>query len=209
MNLDEIIGLIPEDKRETVKGELGQYVRIDGRETAEKLAKEHPHIKSVVDSFISKAVESHDQRFQAEKLPRLVESEILKMNPPKDPRDLELQKMRQELEGMKTQTLREKQTALAVAVAAEKGIPIDLAKRYIGNDDAETIANLESLTGPLMAWRDEAVKKEIAGRLGNNGAPQKGMAQQNDVRSLYEKAVADGNADLALYYKGKMQDSMK
>jgi len=174
MDINEIVGLIPEDKRETVKAELGQFVKLDGRDAADKLIRDNPNFKSFIDSYISKNVAAHDERFMAEKLPSLVESEIAKRNPPKDPRDAKIAELENKYKEMERMSLVEKQTALAVAVAAEKGIPTDLAKRYIGNNDEETIANLTSLSAPLMAWRDEAVKKEIAARLGNNGTPSRG-----------------------------------
>ncbi len=103
MDINEIVSMIPEDKREPVKAELASYVKIGAREDAEKLAREHPHVKSVVDSWISKAVQSHDERFVAEKLPSLVEGEILKRNPPKDPRDAKLAEMESKMKDMERQ----------------------------------------------------------------------------------------------------------
>jgi hypothetical protein len=85
-----------------------------------------------------------------------------------------MQKMRQEIEGMKMQTVKEKQIALAVSMAAERGIPIDIAKKNIGINDEETIANIDALAGVLKSWQEGAVNKAIADRLGNNGAPSRG-----------------------------------
>jgi hypothetical protein len=158
MDISEIIGLIPEDKRESAKAELAAYVPIKSKDDAERLAREHPHIKSVFDAGISRAVASHDERFIAEKLPGIVESEIGKRNPPKDPRDAKLAEMEAKLKDMERLTILEKQTSRAIAKAAEKGIPADLARKYVGMSDEETDSALETLAGVLVPWRDEAVK---------------------------------------------------
>lgn len=194
MTIDEIVAKIPEADREPIKAELGAYVKVGSREDAERLAREHPHFKATVDSFISKAVQSHDERFQAEKVPALVEAELAKRNPPKDPRDAKLAEMEKRLADMQMETVREKQTALAVAKAAEKGIPVELAKKYIGNSDDETIANIESLAGPLTAWRDEYAKKAMVERLGNNGAPKGGNASPDALAQMKKRYVELNNA---------------
>lgn len=194
MTIDEIVSKVPEAERESVKAELASYAKIASREDAERLAREHPHVKGIVDSFISKAVASHDERFQAEKLPSLVEAELAKRNPPKDPRDAKLAEMEKRLADMQSETIREKQTALAIAKAAEKGIPVDLAKKYIGNNDDETIANIESLAGPLTAWRDEYAKKAMVERLGNNGVPKGGNVAPDMLAQMRKQYVELNNA---------------
>lgn len=194
MNIEEIMAKIPEADRESVKAELSSYVKVGSREDAEKLAREHPHFKATVDSFISKAVDAHDQRFQAEKVPALVEAELAKRNPAKDPRDVKLAEMEKRLADMQSETIREKQTALAIAKAAEKGIPVDLAKKYIGNTDDETVANIEALAGPLTAWRDEYAKKAMVERLGNNGAPKGGNVPPDMLAQMKKQYVELNNA---------------
>lgn len=188
MELNEIIGLIPADKQELVKTELGQYVRIDGRDAAEKLAKEHPHIKSVVDSYISKAVASHDERFMAEKLPSIVDAEILKKNPPKDPRDQKIIEMENKFKELERAASIKDQTALAVTLASEKGIPVELVKKWIGNNDDETRTNIEMLSGVLKPWKDEAIKQGLVERLGNGSAPKVGATPDQLAQMRVEHA---------------------
>jgi hypothetical protein len=173
MDLEEIIGLLPEDKREGAKSELSAYVAIRAREDAERLAREHPHIKSVLDSGISRAVASHDERFLAEKLPGIVDQEIVKRNPPKDPRDAKLAEMEGKIKDMERMTALEKQTSRAVAKAAEKGIPVDLARKYAGMSDEETDQSIENLAALLLPWRDDAVKT-VKIETYNTKAPKRG-----------------------------------
>lgn len=193
MTIDEIIGMLPEDKREPIKAELASYVKIADKDTADKVVRENPYAKSVLDSYISKAVASHDERFQAEKLPGLVEAEILKRNPPKDERDKKIAEIEQKLAQKEREAIVKEQTARAVQKAAELGIPLDIARRYIGETDEATDKAIESLAGVLKPWLDEKVKAEVVARLG--GAQPKagelGKAMSvNDFNKLPPKEQA-------------------
>jgi hypothetical protein len=196
VDINEIVGMLPEDKRETVKAELSAYVKLGSKDDAAALAANHPHIKSVVDSLISKAVQSHDERFQSEKLPGLVEAEILKRNPPKDPRDLKLVEMENKMRDMERAAIAKDQTARAVAKAAELGLPSDIAKRYIGNSDAETDAAIDMLAGALKPWRDTEVNRLVSERLGNNSAPRGGVAP-NQLEQMRRDYIRLNNEGLA------------
>ena len=210
MELNEIIGMLPEDKREAVKTELTGYVKVASREDAERLAKDHPHVKSALDSFISKAVASHDERFKAEVMPKLVDDEIIKRNPPKDPRDLKVYELEQKLKDMESQTVREKQTALATKLAAEAGIPTDLASIFIGTKDEETIEKITSLSGVLKSWKDSAVNSEVAVRLNNNKAPVRGSTpdEKKQMEAEYANLMRSGKTLQAFQLKERI-NSMK
>ncbi len=208
MTIDEVVAMVPEDKREAVKGELTGYVKIGSRDDAEKIANEHPHVKSVLDSRISKAVESHDVRFMAEKLPTLVEEEVRKRNPPKDPKDIELSKLRDEMEKMKREGTFKEQRALAVKLAAEKKLPIDIVERFIGENDEDTVAAIDKLAGVLMPWRDETVKAEIGARIGNNGTPPKGGDPDKKAALMadYNRLIKEGKREQANLVYLKLKD---
>ena len=199
MTIDEVIAIIPEDKREAVKGELSGYVKIASRDDAERVAKDNPHIRSVLDAGISRAVESHDERFKVEKLPSLVQEEVRKQNPPKDPRDVELQKMRDEVAAMKREGTYKEQRALAVKLAAEKKLPLDIVERFVGEKDEDTVAAIEKLAGVLGPWRDEMVKAEVSNRIGNNGTPPKGADPDKKAAMIadYNKLIQAGKREQA------------
>lgn len=199
MDLNEIVGLLPEDKREAVKTELSAYVPIRSREDAERLAREHPHIKSVFDSGISKAVASHDERFIAEKVPSLVEAEIAKRNPAKDPRDAKLAEMEAKLKDMEKQTVREKQTALAMKLAAEKKLPVDIVTKFIGDNDEATTESINQLSGALMPWMESMVKEQVTARVGDNGTPKRGSNpnEKETLQKQYNDLIKQGRREEA------------
>ena len=62
---------------------------------------------SALDSGISKAVNSHDEKFKKEKLPGIIEAEIKKRsNEGKSETEIQLQEMKEQLEKMKAEKLR-------------------------------------------------------------------------------------------------------
>lgn len=199
MDISEIIGLLPEDKRESVKTELSAYVPIRSKEDAERLAREHPHLKSAFDAGISRAVASHDERFVAEKLPGLVDSELAKRNPPKDPRDIELAKMRQDMEAMKRESVLKEQRALAVKLAAEKKIPLDLVDRFVGDTDEATKDSIERLSGALLPWAEQMANEIVKSRVGNNGTPPKGGSPDHKatLQKQYNELIQAGRREQA------------
>lgn len=174
MTVQEIIDLVPTEKKEAVKAELSGLVKIDSRETAEKLWKENTFLKSAVDAEISRAVNAHDERFKTEKLPSIVEDEVRKRNPPKDPKDVEIEKMRLKLEAMEKQTVTEKQKARALQRAQELGIPSQLATNFIGDTDEVTDTKLTELAGVLKPWQEAAITKVKQELFGNTGRPAGG-----------------------------------
>jgi hypothetical protein len=200
MELSDIVALVPEDKRGEVTTAFSGVVKVMSREDAEKALRENVHFKSAFDAGISKAVASHDERFMAEKLPGLVDAEVAKKNPPKDARDQKIADLERKFADAELSAKREKQIARAIAKAVEKGIPAELAKRFIGDSDEGTDAAIEELSGVLKPWKEEAVKAEVIGRVGNMGTPPKGGAMQKEkdvLMAQYNQLIKDGKRDEA------------
>lgn len=189
MELTDIVALVPEDKRADVTAALSGVIKITSKADAEKLIAENLFVKSAYDAGISRAVMSHDERFTAEKLPKLVEDEISKRNPPKDPRDVKIAELERKMLDAERAALTEKQIARAVAKASELGIPAELARKYIGDSDEKTDAMIAELSGALTPWRDEAVKKAIVERVGNNGTPPRGAPGKDQITAMREAHV--------------------
>jgi hypothetical protein len=200
MELSEIVALVPEDKRADVTTAISGVVKVSSREDAEKALRENQHFKSAFDAGISKAVASHDERFIAEKLPTLIEQEVAKKNPPKDARDQKIADLEKKFAESEKRANSEKQIALAISEAAKLGIPAELAKRFIGESDESTQASIAELFGVLKPWKEEAVKAEVLGRVGNMGTPPKGGAMQKEKDALmtqYNQLIKDGKRDEA------------
>ena len=205
---------LPEDKRAAFKAAVGALdgaVKIDSREIVDKLAMENPFVKSAFDAAISKAVASHDEKFKAEKLPGMIEDEIKKRGPkPKDPELAAALERVEALEKAKAQAERENllmtQRAKVLPKLTELGLDAEWADRLIGNSDAETDALIAKFEKSFTKARDGYTEKILKERFGSMTPPPRGATPEpQDLESQYAKAIADGNADLALVLQGKLQ----
>lgn len=199
---DEFEALIPEDKRGDFRAKVSQLdgaVKIDSRETVEKLASENPFIKSAIDSAISKAVNAHDEKFKAEKLPVIVEEEIKKRGPkPKDPELAAALERVEALEKAKAQAEREMALAMQRAKVLPKltewGMDAELADMLIGNSDIETDARIAKFEASFVKARDGHTERVLKQRFGNNGTPTMGGAAKTTKDQLQAQYVALMNA---------------
>jgi hypothetical protein len=169
LTIDDVIGLVPAEKKAEVGATIDAYkksvITIPASVAeADKYLEEHPTFRSALDSRISRAVLSHDEKFKADKLPTLIEEEYKKRNPAKDPKELELEKLRGEMDKIKKDAAYDKQKARALAKLAEKGLPAKLADRYTGYTDEETDAAIADLLGtvePFLNEREKKIKEEL------------------------------------------------
>jgi hypothetical protein len=215
MGLYEDFGeALPQEKREAFKAAVAALdgaVKIDSREVAEKLVKDNQYLKSAWDAAVSKAVENHDEKFRAEKLPGLLEAEIKKREPP--PKDPVLAAMKAEIDAMKAdkekiaaETRREKQLARVIPRLTDMGLDADLADRLIGNTDDETDGLLGTFEKSFTKARDGYTERILKERFGNQITPLRGtVAEPTDLQAQYTKALADGDADRALVLQGQLQ----
>lgn len=209
MTTAAILALIPEDKRTEVEQDLIRLentIKIESKDVAENLAKTNPFVRAVIDASVSREVVVHDNKFMSEKLPGIVEEEIRKRNPAKDPKDVALEQLQTKLSDMEKANIRERQRSRAIAKLAEYGLSDKLADFYLGDDDASTDFKLQMLIENITPWKEKAIESTLKERFGNMPPPPKGTAPQPvDLKSQLDKALADGNADLALAIQSKLQ----
>ena len=216
MGLFEDFGsALPEDKREAFKAAISAFdgaVKIDSREAIEKLA-DNQHVKSYVDSMVSKAVASRDERFKAEKLPGIVEEEIKKRGPkPKDPELAAALERVEKLEQAKAQAEREifiaNQRAKIAPKLGELGLDAELADMFIGADDVSTEAKLGAFTKAFAKARDGHVERVLKERFGNMPTPSGGQSnittREAKVAQMQELAKNPANYQQVL----RLQDEI-
>jgi hypothetical protein len=212
--LEDFGAVIPADKQEAFKlavAALDGAVKIDSRETVDKLAIDNPFIKSAIDSAISKAVESHDVKFKAEKLPGLIADELKKSAPkPKDPELAAALERVEALEKAKTQAERETFRAIQLSKVLPKltelGIDAEIADRLIGNDDAETDKIIDKFYKSVTKAREEYATKILHDKFGNQGMPTKGViAKPEDLETQYKEAESKNDGMAMLRIKAQIQ----
>lgn len=91
-----------------------------------------------LDAHFTKSLET----WKANNLDSLVEEEMKKRNPDKSPAELEVEKLRAEIEKERKSRERADLSAKALKVAQEKKLPTELIDYLIGEDEESTLANL-------------------------------------------------------------------
>ena len=217
MGLFEDFGTaLPEDKREAFKAAISALdgaVKIDSRETVDKLASENPFIKSAIDSAISRAVASHDEKFKAEKLPSMIEDEIKKRGPkPKDPELAAALERVEALEKAKLQAENENkritQLSKVLPKLTELGLEPEWADRLIGNTDAETEELIAKFEKSFTRARDGHTEKILKERFGNQGTPPMGgnrPTTREALQAQYTDLMQKKQFQQALIVQAEMQ----
>ena len=124
-------------------------------------------IQPTLDKYHNKGLESWKQ---GEEFKSLVDAKIKELYPDADPKDTEIAKLKAEFEALKAESVRKDLTNKALTIATEKGLPVDLVNFFVGEDEAATTKNLETLETAFSA----AVEKVVTERLGKSHKPDGG-----------------------------------
>lgn len=114
-------------------------------------------IDSVKDQHLNKGLETWKQN----NLQSLIDEKIKELYPEEDPKDNELVKLKQEMENMKKEKIKEQLTNKALKIATEKGLPTDLVDYFIGQDEETTNKNLETLEKVFTNKLETTVKERL------------------------------------------------
>ena len=110
-----------------------------------------------LDSYHSKCLET----WKNNNLDNLVNAKIKELYPDDDPKDIELAKIKSELEAMKRESVRKDLTNKALTIANEKGLPIDLVDYFVGADEKATTDNLSKFEKAFNSAIGSAVEKKM------------------------------------------------
>lgn len=95
-------------------------------------------VQPKLDTHFTKSLET----WKANNLEALVEEEVQKRNPSKSPAEIEVEKLRGEIEKERKSRERADLAAKALKMAQEKNLPTDIIDYLIGEDEDTTTANL-------------------------------------------------------------------
>lgn len=202
MDFSEIVGLLPADKQAEAKAFIESYqksamAKPRDRAEAAKIFETDDLIKAELDSRVSKAVASHDEKIKRETVPGLVEEELKKRNPSKSPQEKAIEELNSKLAEMEKAAKLKDQKLRAIAKLQEKGVPNDLVDAFVGLDDSETdekITTYISTFDKYGASLIEKTKKELIGQgTPGNGKPASGKPQMKraDFVALPPREQAD------------------
>jgi hypothetical protein len=120
--------------------------------------------QSSLDSAISKAIASHDEKFNKEKLPKILEQELAKRsNEGKSPEQLKLEELQKQIEQMQSEKTRVELSNKYSKILSEKGLPLDLVDYIISADGNEEKinGNIDKFTNMFSTITDTKVKEKL------------------------------------------------
>lgn len=192
MNLEEIEKYLEENKdnpevkayleelsrptEESVKGFLNSY---QGQKV----------LQPYLDRHFTKSLETWKQN----NLEKLIDEEVKKRYPEKTPEQIEIEKLRKQIEEAEKARQREALVNKALKLADEKALPKGIIDFFIADDEENTLKNLERLEQEYSAAVQKAVEakfKEHGRQIdqGNNGGGGAidiaSLAQEANIRKL-------------------------
>jgi hypothetical protein len=199
MDLNEIKTWLNEHKSDSdVSAYLGELSKpsVDGLKGFLDTEEGRKLIQPKLDQHFTKGLET----WKENNLNSLVEEEVKKRNPGKSPEQIEIEKLRKQVEDAEKARTREKLVNSALKVADEKGLPKGVLDFFIGDSEETTTANLgkleETFNTAVQAGVD--AKFQASGRHVNHGGGSdkagefgKKLAEQNQQNSAeMQKAQA-------------------
>jgi Domain of unknown function (DUF4355) len=118
-------------------------------------------LQSLTDSRVTEAIKTYEKKT----LPKKVEEEIAKRFPPETEEQKQLRELKQKLEQIEQEKIRESLRNKALSVATEKQLPTKLVDFFIGEDEESTLKNLSVLEEVFS----DAVQKAVEARFKDGG----------------------------------------
>jgi len=119
--------------------------------------------KSYMDSEKDKHLTKGIETFKTNNLSALIDIEVKKKYPTKDPNELAMENMKAEMEKMKTESARKDLKTNAMKQLSDKKLPTDLVDYFIGADEATTTENLTKFETMFNAGVTSSVAEKLKG----------------------------------------------
>ena len=119
--------------------------------------------KSYMDSEKDKHLTKGIETFKTNNLTALIDAEVKKKFPTKDPNELAMENMKAEMEKMKAESSRKDLKTNALKMLSDKKLPTDLVDYFIGADEASTTDNLTKFETILNASVTAQVAEKLKG----------------------------------------------
>lgn len=179
--------------------ETDLYKSSTGLENFKNLVATDKDFKSFFDSekdkHYSKALES----WKKNNLPTLIEAEILKRNPKKDPLELKLEELERKLEQAEKQRVKAEKIAQYKDTLVEKKIPTELTNWLIADDDEVTQANIDLFENAMKQYIETGINTEVDKRFkGGANIPPKGEGEKGITKEEFAKMNLPERAKLQI-----------
>lgn len=170
-----------EGKTEEVGKLLSSYVPITKEKVQEYVEKE-PDAKAWIDSVKDKHLQKGLETWKSNHLETIINDEIKKRFPEKSEQELEVERLKSEINKMKLEKEKETLTNKTMQIASERNLPIELAGFFIGENEESTLKNLTVLESAFQG----SVQKALEERLKTDGytPPKAGGAVSQDLEKM-------------------------
>lgn len=170
-----------EGKTEEVGKLLSSYMPITKEKVQEYVEKE-PDAKAWIDSVKDKHLQKGLETWKSNHLESMINDEIKKRFPEKSEQELEVERLKSEINKMKLEKEKETLTNKTMQIASERNLPIELAGFFIGENEESTLKNLTVLESAFQGY----VQKALEERLKTNGytPPKAGGAVSQDLEKM-------------------------
>ncbi|WP_051575116.1 DUF4355 domain-containing protein [Sporolactobacillus terrae] len=186
MDLNEIKTWLNEHKSDSdVSTYLGELSKpsIDGLKGLLDTEEGRKLIQPKLDAHFTKGLET----WKSNNLESLIEEEVKKRNPQKSPAEIEVEKLRKEIEDERKARARQELTNKALKVADEKGLPKGVLDFFIGADEETTTANLGKLEETFKA----AVQAGVDAKFKQSGRNVSHGSSGNSQEGKFGKELAE------------------
>ncbi|WP_342416691.1 DUF4355 domain-containing protein [Paenibacillus sp. FSL R10-2782] len=163
MKLEQVKQLIEENQTKEEWKTYLQGLNPYSVEGIEQFIQSNHEARSWFDSSVDKRSAKSLETWKANHLESAVDAEIKKRFPAKDEKEIEVEKLRAEVEHMKLEKQRERLTSQAVKIASEKKLPLPLVDFFIGADEEATTTNLAMLEQSLQLAIQQQVEQRLKG----------------------------------------------
>ena len=185
MKLEDVKKFLSENKdQDEVKAYLGELSAVSADKVKGFLETKEGKslIQPKLDSHFTKGLET----WKANNLEKIIEDEVNKRNPQKTPEQLELEKLRKEIEDERKARNRESLVNKALKVADEKSLPKGIIDFFIADDEENTLTNLSKLEEEYS----KAVQSAVDSKFKEHGREfQQGNGYTNPITNLSELAA--------------------
>lgn len=189
MNIEEIKQFLEQNKEnEEVKTFVGELSAVSADKVKGFLETEEGKklLQPRLDQHFTKGLAT----WKDNNLEKIVEEEVSKRNPSKTPEQLEIEKLRKDMESERNARNREKLVNTALKVADKKTLPKDVIDFFIGENEESTIENLGKLEESFNAAVQAAVdaKFKESGREIERGNGAGNSTGNIDIRTIAQEA---------------------
>lgn len=170
-----------EGRTEEVGKLLSSYVPFTKEKVQEYVEKE-PDAKAWIDSVKDKHLQKGLETWKSNHLESMINDEIKKRFPEKSEQELEVERLKSEINKIKLEKEKETLTNKTMQIASERNLPIELAGFFIGENEESTLENLKVLESAFQG----SVQKALEERLKTNGytPPKAGGAVSQDLEKM-------------------------